>query len=481
MPRFISRFFLRFVCFLIMAGLLLFYLEGMLFRRDGVCMPFYAEPENSIDVVFLGSSLSNAAVSPTALYGEKGFTSYVLYNWSQTPWAAYYYAREALKTQSPRVLVVETNMFLYGTQSREITDGINTTSGANALSIPLSGNRAALALAMHRWQTDHPSLTSLCSLYRNHANWKGFSPGDLLWFAQKTPAVSNKGYGPLYVTESFACCAAPAQQAAGEPGLYEGSRVYLEKLFRLSRSRQISLVFLTYPDADYTGEDYARLAALAEFCAGQGAAVLDLTRADLQSEIGFDPAANMADHAHVNYLGAEKITGLLAQRLAAGGYDLPDHRGDENYSSWDAAAEQDRRDDQDMRVKIAVELPDLLACAADGRYLTLVYASGDMTAADPGALRGVFAQLGMDSSVFDRTAAASLWVWQNGAGAEASAFTLQTEAGLLEASPGSVTVGGVEQSYNRPGINVVVLERQTGRLIQCITWSTLHDYSAFTR
>ena len=44
----------------------------------------------------------------------------------------------------------------------------------------------------------------------------------------------------------------------------------------------------------------------------------------------------------------------------------------------------------------------------------------------------------------------------------------------------STTVDGEEQSRNRPGVNVLVYDKVLDRVIQSISFSTLHAYSGYT-
>lgn len=37
-----------------------------------------------------------------------------------------------------------------------------------------------------------------------------------------------------------------------------------------------------------------------------------------------------------------------------------------------------------------------------------------------------------------------------------------------------------DQSRNRPGLNIVVADAATGKLVYSVSYSTLHDYTAYT-
>ena len=55
--------------------------------------------------------------------------------------------------------------------------------------------------------------------------------------------------------------------------------------------------------------------------------------------LGIDGAADFYDAAHVNAVGATKVSKELAKILQED-FDLPDHRGDAAYSTWDRGWEE---------------------------------------------------------------------------------------------------------------------------------------------
>ena len=63
---------------------------------------FYAEEENSLDFVFVGSSQMFTTVVPAVLWQEYGITSYDFGANEQPMYLSYYYIKEALKYQDPK-------------------------------------------------------------------------------------------------------------------------------------------------------------------------------------------------------------------------------------------------------------------------------------------------------------------------------------------------------------------------------------------
>ena len=72
-------------------------------------------------------------------------------------------------------------------------------------------------------------------------------------------------------------------------------------------------------------------------------------------DIGFDYATDLADHAHVNTAGAQKISTDLAAYLAEH-YGMPDKRGDAAYAAWDEAARMEHRDAQNITLRFTLDM-----------------------------------------------------------------------------------------------------------------------------
>ena len=68
---------------------------------------FYGQPENSIDLLCIGSSHAFIDINTGVLWDEYGIPSYVLGGSLQPFWNTYYNLQEAVKTQTPRLVVLQ--------------------------------------------------------------------------------------------------------------------------------------------------------------------------------------------------------------------------------------------------------------------------------------------------------------------------------------------------------------------------------------
>ena len=82
---------------------------------------FYQMKKNTVDVLFIGPSTSGAGFIPQELYNGYGIVSYNLSEGSQSTFTSYYWLKEALKFQKPKVIVLEMDrIFKYSNANDEI-------------------------------------------------------------------------------------------------------------------------------------------------------------------------------------------------------------------------------------------------------------------------------------------------------------------------------------------------------------------------
>lgn len=474
----------RLTAFLLIAAVVLVYLTGLFWNRTGTTMPFYAEQPGTLDVLFFGSSKSNAAIAPVRMYEQYGFTGYVLYSWSQPVWTSYYYIRDAFKTQQPQVIVLEGNALLYGRRDEAYTNNLNAVNNANALLIPASLDRLALAWTMGQVQTDHPSFFSTLSLGRYHTNWKTLTAQDWLWPLWRPQPLNGKGYGPLYISEAFD--APPVASDVQNADIYPACLDYLQKSIDYVRAQGAALVLAFYPDALLTQEDMDRMAYLRAYCAAQEVPVVDMAQRAGCDAAGMDFAVDMADYAHVNYKGAQKVTDWLAAYLWEN-YQLPDHRADAAYAMWADSVAAERLDAHRMQMRLETELAPLLEMA-DEAHLVLLYAWGDMTLPGTGdtgreqnraALADALALYGQSAQVLQQTDASALWVWQDGQLVSYTDYSADLAGHALQAAPNEITLDGQLLNYQRDGLGIVVVALD-GSWHFAATWGGQYDYTRFT-
>lgn len=502
----------RLAAFCLLAVLVLALLNQLLCSKDGTIRGFYEEPKGSIDLLFVGGSHANAAFSPTRMFEQEGFTSYVLYSWGQPIWASYHYLKEGLKTQKPRVVVLDAFGLTYG-HTYMTDEQINSTSDQYSMLIRPGLNRLQLALAMSACQTNHRPFTDYASLFQYHNRWKALTEKDWLWFLPDE-RTTNKGYGPGYTIEPFAPQTMPPDTA--ENDLMEPQcEAYLRRFFALAEREGFSLVVAALP-YECTAEEYGIYARAARLCAENGVPFLNYFDPATAAEAGFDWADHMAEHAHVNYRGAEAISAHIAAWLA-GRYALPDHRADPAYADWQAAAAVENADRARMDLRMTADLAGILQKAEENGYLVAITVRGELAQNGAqgtdgfAAVRDAFAAAGLDANVFDTPGGCGLCLYGPGTGwqqqtappgAEAPLTAEARLADLLPAEPSPVgsgpdeahallTVsvsdaaaevwfGGEQAALAHDGVSVVVVDPAAGQLVQSICFNAADGYAPYT-
>ena len=126
---------------------------------------YRAEPRNSIDVLYLGSSCAYCDIDPVEIYRHSGLTGYVMGGSEQTMSLTYWYLRQCLETQTPQAVVFEaTGVFFQRYQS---------FTQPNIAYMPFTLNRLG-AICTAAEPELRPGL--LLDLWFYHGRWKELSP-----------------------------------------------------------------------------------------------------------------------------------------------------------------------------------------------------------------------------------------------------------------------------------------------------------------
>ena len=92
---------------------------------------FYKMEKDSIDVLFLGSSVVVNAIIPQEIYNEYGIRCYNLGSEQQSIYLSYYWLKEALRYQKPKAVVLDLK-FMFDLHPEDV---INTTEGITRKSL----------------------------------------------------------------------------------------------------------------------------------------------------------------------------------------------------------------------------------------------------------------------------------------------------------------------------------------------------------
>ena len=288
---------------------------------------FYDMERDSVDALFLGSSLVVNAFIPQEIYNDYGICSYNLASEQQSIFLSYFWLREALRFQKPAVVVVDTK-FLWNVHPEDV---INTSEALTRKCLdamrwsPVKREAVHTLCALDDSQSE---LSYYLTNIRYHARWTELSERDLR--PAMTAHAELKGYGPLSEITDEVFVPFESADTAVTTELMPLMQEYMDKIAALCQENDIRLVLVSLPGNDMSDAAHNTYTQLAE---RYGADYYNLCEKSLYEQIGIVPPESILWHS--NIWGAEKLSrfvgGILHDSFGLGG------RTDEQYESTRSA------------------------------------------------------------------------------------------------------------------------------------------------
>ena len=275
------------------------------------------------DVLFVGDCEVFSNFSPVTLWQTYGISSYIRGSAQQLVWQSYWLLEDALRSETPAVVVYNVLALKYGEPQSEAYNRM-TLDGMRWG----SAKRNAIKDSMIE---DEEAISYVFPLLRFHARWSELTKEDFTYWFRKGEPVSFNGY--LLRTEVRPATETPQPRVLTDPHLPETSMEWLNRMAALCEEKGITLILIKSPSIEpYWYPEWD--ADVCAFAAEHGLAYYNML--DLNDEIGIDMQTDTCDMGqHLNVYGAEKLSlwfGDLLKRTVT----LPDRRGD---ARFDAAYE----------------------------------------------------------------------------------------------------------------------------------------------
>ena len=336
----------------------------------------YKQPENSIDVFFVGSSKVYCDIATGVLWEKYGIASFDLGGAEAPAWVSYYQLKEALRRQRPKVICYEVSVpAMYPDILNQSTEWATD----NTYGMKWNSNRTEQLRANSETEEDYRTRLNPFNIMhgryndlqendftnvRNTARYKGFDPREKI-VEMETPDISG-------VTT-----AAPCSEKAEE---------YARKIIELAKQEDIPILFFASPcEARESEQDIINY--MWQIAQSEGVPYIDFnTRYE---EIGMDYSKDMSVGNHLSYTGNYKFSSYFGQILKDE-YDIPDRRGDSRYASWDWDATYQNYERQDLLINQTEDAAEIMNLASQG-YLIFginedkgcVIENGELVAGDP--------------------------------------------------------------------------------------------------
>ena len=323
---------MRVFIFLVIICLLIVWLSYLLRPIDvyrTVISGYYAEPKDTLDAVYIGGSVCFKYWMPLTAWNEHGYTSYNFSTDALPPQLIKYYVTEALKTQSPRLFIIDVRPFEFGDVkiAKDLTYMYREAALRRGIdSFNYSLNRADMI--KNCVPDEQLKLEYYFDIIKYHANFDQLSAESFRYSFNKRKNYT-KGYTVLaeradVVKNDFSDISELKPITPNMEGLLIDLTDHLERL-------DIKALFIVAPYPIYVENDQKVHNYMGEIITERGFDFLDCNKC--YDDIGLDFETDFYDNNHVNVLGALKYTQFLSGYLHDR-YEFEDKRNDPAYASW---------------------------------------------------------------------------------------------------------------------------------------------------
>ena len=267
--------------------------------KDQNAHGFYAEPANTIDTVIIGNSEAYSSFSPLEMWHSHGMTTYVSAQGAILMSEAYYILKEILKTQSPSLVIFETD----------------------ALFPPKSD-------ATLRDRTLNNVMENEMPLFKYHDNWKIFNPKD--YFAPIEYKWQSFSRGQMVDPSTVPLETPELRLEDGKDEEYKNGVIspyimyYLNKFVDLCHENGIDVMLVTIPNTLTSSKENHE--AVRKYAESRNIPHIDF--GTHPEYVNIDWTLDTRDGGvHMNTFGAKKISDYLGKYIKEH-YKIPDRRND---------------------------------------------------------------------------------------------------------------------------------------------------------
>ena len=300
---------------------------------------YYLEDKDSLDMVIIGASDVYAGFSSALAYKNFGYTSFPYATESATAGSCKAQLKEVIRTQHPKLIVIEINGFLY-TERNENNEGHIRKFTDN---IPLNTNKIDF---INENLATADQVEYYFPIIKYHGTWNDYPSGTtgLVTSVQQDIRGTSLLKGFRTVTTQFK----PNKKVLNSQLATEEERVDLTPLLEYKlrdlldycKSENITnVVFMRMPHLIYkkTYKRVKKANAAGDIIKSYGYDFYNFERG--YEEVGIDPKTDFYNWDHLNIYGNEKFTNYLSKllidkyQLTGGGLT------DKQKEDWDTAVE----------------------------------------------------------------------------------------------------------------------------------------------
>ena len=335
---------IRAVLFLVVTCAVLLWIDGALrLPKDqyNVLMTrrfeeMYRDERDTWDGIIVGTSEADRAWAAPLAWEEQGMAVYPMSTDGNPFVLTSNIIEEVLKYQDLSFVAVE----LHGARPESLsTNDIKIHRVTDHMKRSANRNDAiAKAIRyMDEWYADQPRMADSLRAglyfplikYHSRLTKEKLYPGDLDHGETRMKGVYE---APQHIKTN--AITLEANDRASE--LLAQQKMLLDEVIACAKKHDLQLVFLKGPTA-VPVEQQESMNAMVQYVEQQGYPALNFNDAEVLEACGLDGQTDFFDDEHLNAKGARIYTHYVAAWMKEA-LELPDHRGDKRYASWDDAA-----------------------------------------------------------------------------------------------------------------------------------------------
>lgn len=286
---------------------------------EGSMVEEYYKDKSNHEVLFVGDCEVYENFSTITLWENYGITSYIRGSAQQLTWQSYYLLEDALRYETPKVVVFNVLALKYNEPQSE---------AYNRMSIDgMKWSSSKINNIMASMTKEENLIDYMFPLLRYHSRWSELNSDDFEHIFSKD-LVTHNGY--YMRVDSKAQGEFPTPTPLADYTLGEKAMGYMQKMADLCKEKGIELVLIKAPtEFPHWYDEWD--AQVVEFAEENGLEYINYI--PLQEEIGLDMSVDTYDAGlHLNTSGAEKMADYFGAWLVEN-YDLTDYRQDEEVAA----------------------------------------------------------------------------------------------------------------------------------------------------
>lgn len=292
---------------------------------------FYKQEKNSHDVIYLGASYVYCGISPLCIWEEQGITGYVFGATRQRAWMSTYYLEEALKYQTPKVVVFEVGAIFDENEASEQ----NNRKNIDYLRWSPVKLKAIKTICDN---TGESKKEYLLPFLRYHSRWseleaKDFNlKGDTSYHQMGTLAWRTTRPASKKKLKRYESWKDKAEEASVPEVGDRCSEAVLE-MKQMCEEKGIEFLMVRVPTLNWSQES---VQGVQRFADENGIPYLDMNLC--REETGVDWQTDTSDKGkHLNILGCKKASSYLGEYLKEN-YKFETKLSDTNREFWNESA-----------------------------------------------------------------------------------------------------------------------------------------------